>query len=211
MKRSAEPIEKNIDMNAHTSNTYPLAQTVWAGSNPLIRNITLAVLGSVALWISAKISIPFWPVPLTMQTFVVLMIGMAFGSRLGMATVLLYLAEGAAGLPVFSGTPEKGIGLAYMLGTTGGYLLGFVLAAGVVGYLAERGWDRNPISTAVAMLLGNVVIYIPGLLWLGAIVGWDKPVLAWGLTPFLAGDALKLALAAVLMPALWRMLSNARR
>lgn len=171
----------------------------------------LAVLGSMALWISAKISIPFWPVPLTMQTFVVLMIGMAFGSRLGMATVLLYLAEGAAGLPVFSGTPEKGIGLAYMMGTTGGYLLGFVLAAGVVGYLAERGWDRNPITTGVAMLIGNIVIYIPGLLWLGAIVGWDKPVLAWGLTPFLAGDALKLALAAVLMPALWRMLSNARR
>lgn len=197
-------------MNANTSRAHPLALTAWTGTNPLVRNITLAVLGSMALWISAKISIPFFPVPLTMQTLVVLMIGMAFGSRLGVATVLLYLAEGAAGLPVFSGTPEKGIGLAYMMGTTGGYLLGFVLAAGVVGYLAERGWDRTPISTAVAMLIGNVVIYILGLLWLGAIVGWDKPVLTWGLTPFLAGDALKLALAAVLMPLLWKMLSNAK-
>lgn len=198
-------------MNAHTAKTHPLALAAWTGTNPVIRNITLAVLGSMALWISAKISIPFWPVPLTMQTLVVLMIGMAFGSRLGMATVLLYLAEGAAGLPVFSGTPEKGIGLAYMLGTTGGYLIGFVLAAGVVGHLAERGWDRNPVSTAVAMLIGNVIIYIPGLLWLGAIVGWDNPVLAWGLTPFLAGDTLKLALAAVLMPMLWKLLANPKR
>ena len=197
-------------MHAHTTKAIPLAHTVWTDGNPLVRNVTLAILGSLALWISAKISIPFWPVPLTMQTLVVLMIGMAFGSRLGVATVLLYLAEGAAGLPVFSGTPEKGIGLAYMMGTTGGYLIGFVLAAGVVGHLAERGWDRNPVSTAVAMLLGNIVIYLPGLLWLGMIVGWDKPVLAWGLTPFLAGDALKLALAAVLMPTLWALLSKSR-
>lgn len=188
-----------------------LAQTLWATDSPLVRNITLAILGSAALWISAKISIPFWPVPLTMQTLVVLVIGMAFGSRLGIATILLYLAEGAAGLPVFAGTPEKGIGIAYMLGTTGGYLLGFALAAGVVGLLAERGWDRNPLTTAGAMLLGNVVIYIPGLLWLGSVVGWDKPVLAWGLTPFLAGDALKLALAAILVPGLWKLLSASKQ
>ncbi len=183
-----------------------LAQTAWTTDKTLVRNITLAVLGSIALWISAKINIPFWPVPLTMQTLVVLMMGMAFGPRLGVATVFLYLAEGALGLPVFSGTPEKGIGIAYMMSTTGGYLFGFVLAAGTVGYLAERGWDRTPWTTATAMLIGNVVIYIPGLLWLGSIVGWDKPVLAWGLTPFLAGDALKLALAAVLMPSLWKLL-----
>ena len=194
-------------MTALTLRNKTLAQTLWPTDNAMVRNVTLAVLGSVALWISAKISIPFWPVPLTMQTLVVLMIGMAFGSRLGVATVLLYLAEGAVGLPVFSGTPEKGIGLAYMFSTTGGYLLGFVLAAGVVGYLAERGWDRGPVKTAAAMFIGNVAIYIPGLLWLGAIVGWDKPILAWGLTPFLAGDALKLVLAAVLMPILWKLMS----
>ena len=188
-----------------------LAQTLWPSENALVRDVVLAVLGSVALWISAKTSIPFWPVPLTMQTLVVLMIGMAFGARLGVATVLLYLAEGAAGLPVFSGTPEKGIGLAYMLSTTGGYLLGFVLAAGFVGYLAERGWDKGPVKTAAAMLIGNIVIYIPGLFWLGSVVGWDKPVLAWGLTPFLAGDALKLVLAAVLMPTLWKLLANLKQ
>ncbi|MEM6461977.1 MAG: biotin transporter BioY [Pseudomonadota bacterium] len=197
-------------MTALTLEPKTLAQTLWPSENTLVRNVILAVLGSVALWISAKISIPFWPVPLTMQTLVVLMIGMAFGHRLAIATVLLYLAQGAVGLPVFSGTPEKGIGVAYMLGTTGGYLLGFVLAAGIVGYLAERGLDRGPFKTAAAMLIGNIVIYIAGLVWLGSIVGWDKPLLAWGLTPFLAGDALKLVLAAVLMPALWKLVANIR-
>ncbi|MEO0910327.1 MAG: biotin transporter BioY [Pseudomonadota bacterium] len=187
------------------------AQSLWQTDKTLIRNLTLAVLGSIALWVSAKISIPFWPVPLTMQTFVVLMIGMAFGSRLGAATVLLYLAQGAAGLPVFSGTPEKGLGLAYMMSTTGGYLIGFVLAAAIVGYLAEKGWDRGIFKTATAMLIGNVAIYVPGLLWLGAIVGWDKPVLAWGLTPFITGDILKLILAALLMPALWKLFSATKR
>ncbi|MFK8076438.1 MAG: biotin transporter BioY [Granulosicoccus sp.] len=185
-----------------------LAQTLWPAENVLLRNILLAVVGSGALWVSAKINIPFWPVPLSMQTFVVLVIGMAMGSRLGVATVLLYLAEGALGLPVFSGTPEKGIGLAYMMSTTGGYLIGFVLAAGVVGYLAERGWDRSIFTTAVAMLIGNMVIYTIGLLWLGTVVGWDKPILEWGLMPFLLGDTVKLVLAAVSMPLLWRLFTK---
>ncbi len=182
-----------------------LSAALWQGDNALARNITLAFAGSMALWISAKIQVPFYPVPITMQTFVVLMAGMAFGWRLGAATILLYLAEGALGLPVFAGTPEKGIGLAYMAGPTGGYLLGFVLAAALVGWLAERGFDRNVMLTAIAMLLGNAIIYIPGLLWLGAVVGWDKPVLEWGLLPFLFGDTAKLILAALLMPALWKL------
>ncbi len=185
-----------------------LAHAVWPSNNTLLHNGALAVLGSLALWVSAKISIPFWPVPLTMQTLVVLSLGMAFGAKLGMATVLLYLAQGAVGLPVFSGTPEKGIGLAYMLGTTGGYLIGFVLAAGVVGYLAERGWDRNPGTTLLAMLLGNLIIYAPGLAWLGAVVGWDKPLLAWGLTPFLLGDAVKIVIAALALPGIWRLVNR---
>ena len=187
-----------------------LVETAWITGNPLVRNITLAIVGSVALWISAKISIPFWPVPLTMQTLVVLVIGMAFGLKLGVATILLYLAEGAAGLPVFAGTPEKGVGLAYMLGPTGGYLIGFVPAAAVVGYLAGRGWDRSPLTTGAAMLLGNLVIYLPGLLWLGSVMGWDKPILAWGFIPFLAGDVLKLVLAAVLLPMLWKLVPKQR-
>ena len=198
-------------MNTATLPSNTLAKTLLPIDNAIVRNLILAIVGSLALWVSAKISIPFWPVPLTMQTLVVLVIGMAFGARLGAATVLLYLAEGAVGLPVFSGTPEKGIGLAYMMSTTGGYLVGFVLAAGAVGFLAERGWDRSPVKTALAMLLGNILIYMTGLLWLGTIVGWDKPVLAWGLTPFLAGDAVKIAAAAVLMPLVWRLVSAFKR
>ena len=198
-------------MNTAALPTNTLAKTLLPIDNAVVRNLILAIVGSLALWVSAKLSIPFWPVPLTMQTLVVLVIGMAFGARLGAATVLLYLAEGAVGLPVFSGTPEKGIGLAYMMSTTGGYLVGFVLAAGAVGFLAERGWDRSPLKTALAMLLGNILIYMTGLLWLGTIVGWDKPVLAWGLTPFLAGDAVKIAAAAVLMPLVWRLVSAFKR
>ncbi|MDB2403376.1 biotin transporter BioY [bacterium] len=198
-------------MTPQTLPANTLATALLPLDNALLRNLMLAVAGSLLLWISAKISIPFWPVLLTMQTLVVLMIGMAFGARLGAATVALYLLEGAAGLPVFSGTPEKGIGLTYMMSTTGGYLFGFVVAAGAVGFLAERGWDRNLSTTALAMLIGTVLIYIPGVLWLGMVLGWDKPILSWGLTPFLAGDALKLVIAAVLMPSLWRLLSALKR
>jgi biotin transport system substrate-specific component len=189
-----------------------LAAALWpaAEKSRLLRPAVLAVAGTVLLTISAKIQVPFYPVPVTMQTLVVLVLGMAYGWRLGAATMLLYLAEGAVGLPVFSGTPEKGIGIAYLMGSTGGYLLGFVLAAGTCGWLAERGWDRGVAPTALAMLLGNAVIYVPGLLWLGTLFGWDKPILAWGLTPFLLGDALKIALAALLLPASWKLLDKFR-
>lgn len=199
-------------MTRHAT-TYPtLASAVWpsgrmgAQTGTLPRNVFLAVVGSALLWASAKIQIPFYPVPMTMQTFMVLALGMAYGWRLGAATVLLYLAQGALGLPVFAGTPEKGIGLAYMAGPTGGYLIGFVLAAAATGWLAERGWDRSVLKTASAMLVGNVLIYVPGLLWLGTLVGWDKPVLDWGLTPFLLGDVTKLALAAAVLPAIWKLM-----
>lgn len=185
-----------------------LAQTATNGvlSSAVARNIVLATLGTILLTISAKISIPFFPVPMTMQTFVVLTLGMAFGWRLGAATVLFYLAQGAVGLPVFAGTPEKGIGIAYMMGTTGGYLLGFVFAAAAVGYLAERGWDRSFLLTALAQFIGTVILFVPGLLWLGTVVGWDKPVLEWGLYPFIYGAILKAALATALMPMLWKLL-----
>ncbi len=178
--------------------------------NGLLRSSLLAVLGSLMLWACAKIQVPFYPVPVTMGTFAVLAIGMAYGWRLGMATVLLYLAEGAAGLPVFAGTPEKGIGLAYMAGPTGGYLLGYVLAAAACGWLAERGWDRNVIKTALAMLIANALIYIPGVLWLGTLFGWDKPILEWGLIPFIPGDLLKLALVATSLPLAWKLLAKPR-
>ncbi len=193
-------------MQATPSTHQTLAAVLWPGSeaSKLLRGAVLAVLGSLILAISAKIQVPFYPVPMTMQTFVVLVIGMAFGWRLGVATVLLYLAEGAAGLPVFAGTPEKGIGLAYMLSGTGGYLIGYVLAVAACGWLAERGWDRHVLWTALAMLIGNVLIYVPGLLWLGTLFGWDKPILEWGLTPFILGDLTKLALAAAVVPLVWK-------
>ena len=184
-----------------------LIDTLWpaAAMKPL-RLAVLTIAGAALLTIAAKIQVPFYPVPMTMTTFAVLVIGMAYGWRLGAATVILYLAQGAAGLPVFAGTPEKGIGLAYLAGPTGGYLLGYAVAAAACGWLAERGWDRNVILTAIAMLVGNVLLYVPGLLWLGVLFGWDKPILEWGLTPFVLGDLTKLALAAAVLPLAWKLL-----
>ena len=176
--------------------------------NGLLRSSLLAVVGSLFLWACAKIQVPFYPVPVTMGTFGVLAIGMVYGWRLGAVTVLLYMAEGAMGLPVFAGTPEKGIGLLYMAGPTGGYLAGYVLAAAACGWLAERGWDRNVVTAALAMLVGNALIYLPGLLWLGTLFGWDKPILEWGLIPFIAGDLLKVALVAASLPLAWKLLSK---
>jgi biotin transport system substrate-specific component len=184
----------------------PLFRAISSQHQRLSRQMAFAVCGSLVLWVSAKAQIPFYPVPLTMQTLVVLTIGVVAGWRLGAATVALYLIEGACGLPVFAGTPEKGIGLAYMLGPTGGYLIGYVAAAAACGWLAERGWDRNIATTALAMIAGNVLIYACGLLWLGTLLGWDKPIFAWGLTPFLLGDLLKIGLAAVLFPTTWQLL-----
>ncbi len=184
-----------------------LADTLW-GKPGLMRPLILALAGAALLTLSAKLKIPFYPVPMTMQTFVVLGLGMIYGWKLGASTVILYLALGAFGLPVFAGTPEKGLGLAYMAGPTGGYLLGFALAAAATGYLAEKGWDRKMVSTFLAMLVGNIIIYVPGLIWLGQVVGWDKPILAWGLTPFLFGDLLKIVLAMIILPMAWKQLTS---
>jgi len=188
-----------------------LADTLWPrtqSSTNWLRLTVLAFIGTLLMAISAKINVPFYPVPMTMQTFVVLSIGMAYGWRLGGATLLLYLAEGAMGLPVFAGTPEKGIGLAYMMGPTGGYLIGFVLAATIVGYLGERGWDRNVFSTIAAMTLGTGIIFGFGVLYLGTLIGWDKPVLEYGFTPFIAGSVFKILLAAAVLPLAWKLLKR---
>jgi len=191
--------------------THTLANALFpvrADSTPWMRNLLLAVGGTVLMTIAAKINIPFYPVPMTMGTFVVLTIGMAFGWRLGGATIALYLAEGAVGLPVFAGTPEKGIGLAYMAGPTGGYLLGYLIAAITVGWLAEKGWDRNVFTTLAAMLIGTAIIFAPGIYWLGMLFGWEKPILEWGLWPFLPGAAFKIALATAVLPLAWKMLAK---
>jgi biotin transport system substrate-specific component len=176
-----------------------------AGAARLSSQIALIVAGARLLWLSAKVKVPFYPVPMTMQTFVVLALAAAYGLRLGLATILLYLAQGAAGLPVFTGTPEEGLGLAYMAGPTGGYLVGFALATALVGALAERGLDRRPLALFGAMLLGQTLIFGLGLLWLAALFGWEQPILAWGLYPFLLGDLLKTGLAAALVPAVARV------
>ena len=171
-------------------------------------DVLAVVAGSLLLTVSAKIQVPFYPVPMTMQTLVVIGLGLALGPVRGAAAVALYLTQGALGLPVFAGTPEKGIGLAYMMGPTGGYLTGYLPAAALAGWLAERGWDRNAFTAMLAALLAGAVIYVPGLLWLGSVVGWDKPVLAFGLYPFIPGDVMKAVLAAIAFPAAWKWLSH---
>jgi biotin transport system substrate-specific component len=173
-------------------------------ASSLVSKVVLALLGSVLLTLSAKTQVPFWPVPMTMQTFVVLLIGMTYGSRLAGATVLFYLCEGAAGLPIFAGTPERGIGLAYMAGPTGGYLFGFLLAAVVVGWLAERGWRRSVWRIAAAAALGHIVMLAPGLAWLATAIGWSR---AWdlGIEPFILATIIKTALATAAIVALGRV------
>lgn len=185
------------------SQTHPtLIGTLWpARSNAVLRWIVLMLAGTLFVAVSAHIEVPLYPVPITMQTFAVLVVGMVYGSRLGAATLVLYLVEGLGGLPVFA--------TGGALGPSFGYIVGFVLAAGVVGWLAERGWDRSVVRTAIAMLIGNIVIYVPGLAVLAGFVGIGK-VLEYGLIPFLVGDAVKLLLAACLLPLVWQAVGKRR-
>lgn len=175
------------------------------------KQVALVVAGVLLLAVAAKIKVPMWPVPITMGTFAVLSIGAAYGARLGLVTILAYMLVGALGYDVFAGSSAQASGLTYMMGGTGGYLVGYVLATFALGALAQRGWDRSVLWMGLAMLIGNVLIYVPGLAWLGQLYGWEKPILAWGLTPFLIGDAVKLALAALLLPAVWTLVGRARR
>ena len=174
-----------------------------------VKQLVLVVAGITALALAAKIKIPMFPVPMTMGTFAVLSIGAAYGARLGLATILGYMLIGALGFDVFAGSSAEISGVTYMMGGTGGYLVGYVLAVLALGALARKGWDRGKM--ALAMLLGNVLIYLPGLIWLTVLYGVDAPILAWGLTPFLLGDVVKLALAALLLPALWTLVGRARK
>ncbi len=180
------------------------------GTALLVKQVVLVALGIVALAVAAKIKVPMWPVPITMGTFAVLTIGTAYGARLGLITMLGYLLVGALGFDVFAGSSAEKFGLTYMMGGTGGYLVGYLMATVLLGALAARGWDRSVTKLALALLLANVLIYVPGLLWLGQLYGWDKPILEWGLTPFLLGDAIKLGLAALLIPAVWKLVGDAR-
>jgi biotin transport system substrate-specific component len=158
----------------------------------IIKSVIVIFFGSVMLAISAKIKIPFYPVPMTMQTFVVLFIGIAFGWKLGLATISLYLFEGILGLPVFSGTPEKGLGLVYFTGPTMGYLVGFMVTAYLVGKFT---YSKNLILNFLKIVFATSFIYILGMLWLGTLIGWEKPIFKLGAQPFLLAELFKIMIA----------------
>lgn len=194
-------------MHAIETRNDPVIFALWpaAGSRTWLRAMILAVLGSVVLTASAKIQIPFWPVPMTMQSYVVLVIGALYGWRLGGATVLLYLAEGFAGLPVFAGAAA---GPAYFAGPTAGYLVGFVAAAMVVGFLVERGWGRSLPLMIVAMAFGHAILFATGVFWLASLLGFERALVA-GLYPFWMATLLKTALAGATVPLARRLVRRA--
>ena len=158
----------------------------------LLKYVFLALIGSIILAVSSKIKIPFYPVPMTMQTLIVLVIGISFGWKLGLATVSLYLFEGIIGLPVFSGTPEKGIGLIYFTGPTMGYLIGFLVAVYISG---KFSYDNNLVKNFFKLMLATSFIYILGMSWLGSLIGWDKPIFQLGAQPFLLAELFKILIA----------------
>ncbi len=161
----------------------------------ILKYILIIFLGSILLTISSKIKIPFYPVPMTMQTFVVLFLGMSFGYKIGLATVSLYLVEGIIGLPVFSNSPEKGVGLVYFTGPTMGYLIGFLFATFLAGYFNFKG---NILNNFIKLLISVSTIYILGVFWLGSLIGWDKPIIHLGVTPFLLAELFKIIILTLL-------------
>ena len=161
----------------------------------ILKYILVIFLGSILLTVSSKIKIPFYPVPMTMQTFVVLFLGMSFGYKIGLATVSLYLLEGIIGLPVFSNSPEKGVGIIYFTGPTMGYLIGFLFATFLAGYF---NFKVNIFYTFLKLIIAVSVIYILGIFWLGNLIGWDKPIIQLGVTPFLLAELFKISILAIL-------------
>jgi len=170
--------------------------------NKIAKIVLIAILGSILLAISAKIKIPFYPVPMTMQTFVVLFLGITLGPKIGVLTISLYLFEGIFGLPVFAGTPEKGIGFIYFVGPTMGYLLGFLVSAYFAGFFK---YEKGLINTFLKLIFSVSFIYILGLIWLGALIGWDKPIFKLGAQPFLLAEVFKILLLSFLIPSLIKL------
>lgn len=186
-----------------------LIDRFWTADEPAaraLRVVLLAVVGSALLTVSAKVQIPFWPVPVTMQTFVVMVLGLGYGLRLGTATVALYLAQGALGMPVFAG----GGGIAYFTGPTAGYLVGFLVAAALLGWLAERGWHRTVPRAIAAALAGDVVMFALGWAWLAVLAG-PVEAFASGVLPFLLGDALKVLGAGLAVAGVHRLAERRSR
>ncbi|MBN8996303.1 MAG: biotin transporter BioY [Rhizobiales bacterium] len=197
-------------------NSRALAPSLLGDTSRTVQEVVLVLAGTLALIIAAKVKVPFYPVPMTLQTLAVMAIAVTFGLRLGVTTVLAYLAEGALGLPVFTNTPPLAAGPAYLLGPTGGFLAGFVVLAVVVGYAADRGWSRSVPKLASVLLVGDVIVMALGFTWLaafaqlptgGAGIGMAK---AWagGVAPFILGDLLKIALVALAVPATWRLIAR---
>jgi biotin transport system substrate-specific component len=180
-----------------------LADRMWAEAGPW-RDAVLVAGGALVVALASQIVVPLTPVPVTGQTLAVLLVGAALGARRGALSLLAYVAAGAAGLPVFAGGAA---GMARLTGPTAGYLVGFIAGGAAVGWLCQRGWDRSPGSTFLAMLLGQLLIYIPGVAWLAGLTGL-RPALAAGLAPFIFGDVLKAALAALLLPYTWHVLRD---
>jgi len=170
--------------------------------NKIAKIILVAVLGTLLLTISAKIKIPFYPVPMTMQTFMVLFLGITLGPKIGLLTISLYLFEGIFGLPVFAGTPEKGIGLIYFTGPTMGYLIGFLIA---VYFAGSFKYDKGIINTFLKLIFSISFVYILGMIWLGILIGWDKPIFKLGAQPFLLAELFKMLLLLFLTPTLLKV------
>ena len=170
-------------------------EVVKSENTKILKYLLIIFLGSILLTVSSKIKIPFYPVPMTMQTFVVLFLGMSFGYKIGLATVGLYLLEGLIGLPVFSNSPEKGVGIIYFTGPTMGYLIGFLFATFLAGYF---NFKINIFYTFLKLIVSVSVIYILGVFWLGNLIGWDKPVLQLGVTPFLLAELFKISILSLL-------------
>ena len=167
--------------------------------NKIAKIILVAMLGTLLLTISAKIKIPFYPVPMTMQTFIVLFLGITLGPKIGLFTISLYLFEGIFGLPVFAGTPEKGIGLVYFTGPTMGYLIGFLVA---VYFAGSFKYDKGILNTFLKLIFSVSFIYILGVIWLGSLIGWEKPIFKLGVQPFLLAELFKMLLLLFLIPTL---------
>ena len=175
------------------------------GQSKILKNLFIVLVGTILLAISSKVKIPFYPVPMTMQTFIVLIIGIGFGWKIGVATITLYLFEGAIGLPVFAGTPEKGIGLVYLTGPTMGYLLGFLIT---VFFAGKFNYNNKLINNFIKLTFATSFIYILGMIWLGSLIGWDKPIFKLGAQPFLLAELLKVLLATFFISKIKRIRKN---
>ena len=174
----------------------------------ILKYFLIILISSTLLAISAKLKIPFYPVPMTMQTFVVLLIGVCFGWKLGGVIISFYLLEGIVGLPVFSGTPEKGSGIIYFVGPTMGYLIGFVFAAMLSGFFK---FNKNILLNFLKLVLSVSIIYFLGVMWLGTLIGWTKPIIELGVTPFLLAEIFKIVLLSLIITLFNKKLSELRK